>query len=205
MWYLLDQAPGIVDEAFFRWLETVERSLAISFGDWHPSYAESLQLEQVMRESGEDVPDELQVYYSHAYPFDRIKNGAFLWAKRLQQYRAAWAERLLRRGMTEDQVQASLSSMPALWPLDCLRQCDTVAFQIPAGDLAIVRIDSTSAVATPMAIGLRNYFLAQIGLHILAEEWDTRPDWEKQRTDPAIASLSKWPDSNAPRHICLES
>jgi hypothetical protein len=205
MWYLLDSAPEQLDDNFFRWLQTTETALSISFGDWNPSNEEALQINEFLSEISQEIPRHLRMYYDHAYPFDRVKHGASLWRQRLERYKELWAEQQLRRGLPAEQVQEALSTMPVLWPVDCFHRYDTVAFQTPKGDLAIVHIDAPSAIATGITVGLRDYFMAQVALYIVASELDIEPEWNELLSHPMIASFARWPDEDSPRHICLES
>ena len=147
----------------------------------------------------------MQIYYMHAYPFDGVKNAASLWAERIERFTRIWVERQRCEDWTADQEDNLSSSIPVLWPVDCFRQYDTVAFLTERGDLAVIHIDALSAKATPVAMGLRNYFLTQIALQILADELNVEPNWDRLCSHPAIASLSRWPVVNPPRHICLEA
>lgn len=203
MWKLLTQAPEKFDSAFLQWVRTTESILGVTFADWDPSGEEKQQIEQLVSVVGHDIPEELRVYYDHAYPFDHIKDGAARWVARSNHYASIWTQRLQHKGLTREQAYLSVSSAPFLWPVDCFRQIDTVAFCTANGRLAVIQIDSLSARTTPVALGLRNYFLAQIALQMLAHETDSKPDWAAKRSDPTIAAIAQWPENDPPLHVCL--
>lgn len=203
MWELLDQAPERLDNTFFQWVRAAETTLGITFADWDPSDEERQQIEHLGCATGEAIPNELQVYYDHAYPFDHVKDGAAKWVARLKQYADIWTERLLHKGVKKEQADELVSSAPFLWPIDCFHRFDTVAFCTSNGHLAVIQIDSLSAQAAPVAIGLRNYFLAQMALQVLANETDSEPDWMEQRSRPAIAAKTNWTETDPPLHVCL--
>lgn len=191
---LLDSYPNKFDDNFIQWLKNIESALLVSFCDWNPSDEEFLQIRQLIQHLGGEVPHDLQIYYNHAYPFDGIKNGVQHWVGRLGRYRETWAEWQRARGVATEHRQESFSMMQPLWPVDCFHRFDTVAFQLPDGNLAVMHIDAQSAKATPAGIGLRNYFLAQVALYTMAAEMDMEPDWQRQLSHPTIASLVQWPD-----------
>lgn len=205
MWKLLDQAPSQLNDNFFDWLRGIEEALSISFGDWQPTAEETMQIEQFAHRVNVQVPEELAVYYLHAYPFDNVKEGASRWIERYRNYIEVWTKRQERKGLTAQEVKDALVSMPVLWPVDCFHAHDTVAFTTPERALAIIQIDALTANVTPVAAGLRNYFLSQAALQILAEEMDVEPDWDSLRSHPKIASFSQWPLQDPPRHYCLDA
>jgi len=204
MWELLNQAPERLDNTFFQWVRAAETTLGITFADWDPSDEERRQIEHLGCATSETIPNELQVYYDHAYPFDHVKNGAAEWVARSKQYDSVWTERLRHKGMTQEQADELVSSAPFLWPVDCFHRFDTVAFRTSNGLLAVIQIDSLSAQAVPVALGLKSYFLAQLALEILAYETDSEPAWTEQRSYPAIAAMTHWPETDPPLHVCLQ-
>lgn len=203
MWELLTDVPERLDSAFFQWVQAAEITLGITFADWDPSEEERQQIEHLVCATGETVPRELQVYYGYAYPFDHVKNGAAEWAVRAKRYTDIWAERLRQKGIPKEQADVLVSSAQFLWPVDCFHRFDTVAFETPNDLLAVIQIDSSSAEAVPVAVGLRNYFLAQIALQVLANEANRKPDWAEQRSYPAIAAMTNWPETDPPSHVSL--
>ena len=204
MWELLNQAPERLDDTFFQWIRAVETTLGTTFADWDPSDEERRQIKHLCWAADQTIPNELQVYYDHAYPFDRVKDGAAKWVARSMQYAEIWAEQLRHKGVTEGQADELVSSAPLLWPVDCFHRFDTVAFRTSYELLAVIQIDSLSAQAVPVALGLRNYFLAQVALQMLAHEADSEPVWTEQRTYPAIAAITNWPETAPPLHVCLQ-
>jgi len=204
MWELLKDAPERLDSAFFQWVRAAESTLGITFADWDPSDEERQQIEHLVRETGETMPKELGVYYDHVYPFDHVKSGAAEWAVRSKRYADIWTERLQHKGVTREQADGLVSSAPFLWPIDCFHRFDTVAFRTLNGILAVIQIDSLSAQSVPVALGLRNYFLAQLALQILAHEADSEPAWAEQRSHPAINAITNWPETDPPLHVCMQ-
>jgi len=203
MWELLNQAPERLDNAFFQWIQATETTLGITFADWDPSDEERQQIERLVCTTSEAIFNELRIYYDHAYPFDHVKDGVAAWIVRSKRYADIWVERLRHQGLTKEQADVLVSSAPFLWPIDCFHRFDTVAFRTSNDHLAVIQIDSLSAQAVPVAVGLRNYFLAQIALQVLAHETDSEPDWTEQRFYPAIAAMTNWPETAPPLHVCL--
>ncbi len=204
MWELLKDAPERLDSAFFQWVRAAESTLGITFADWDPSDEERQQIEHLVRETGETMPKELGLSYDHVYPFDHVKSGAAEWAVRSKRYAHIWTERLQHKGVTREQADGLVSSAPFLWPIDCFHRFDTVAFRTLNGILAVIQIDSLSAQSVPVALGLRNYFLAQLALQILAHEADSEPAWAEQRSHPAINAITNWPETDPPLHVCMQ-
>ncbi len=199
MWYLLDQAPNGFGSHFLEWLQGIENSLSVSFADWHPSDEETQELERWIQQTGQEVPTTLQIYYRHAYPFDNVKNGALLWSDRVERYFKTWREQQRSASLPGGLEDLVSTAKLMLWPIDCFRHFDTVAFSTAQGDLVVIHIDALSAKVTPVAVELRNYFLTQVGLQILAAELNVQPDWDMLCSDPRIASLSRWPTVGSSR------
>lgn len=205
MWYLIDQAPQGFNIGFLEWLRITEDSLSTSFADWYPSDVETQEVKQLIQWIGQEVPTDLQIYYMCAYPFDRVKNGVSLWAERIERFMSVWMERQRPENWAAERENSLPSPIPVLWPVDCFHRYDTVAFLTEENELAVIHVDSLSAKATPVALGLRNYFLTQVALQILAHELNVEPNWNRLCSHPTIALLSRWPAVDPPRHICLEA
>lgn len=205
MWYLLETAPQTLNDRFFAWVREAEESLSVSLGTWAPSVEEADQIAFLANYFEAPIPRDLQVYYRHAYPFDRVRTGSRRWIERYQRYVDNWIEREIDRGSSAVSVRHSASTMSVLWPIDCFHSRDTVAFTTSENDLAVIEIDASASKVVPVALGLRNYFLSQVALQILAAEIDVEPDWSRLRKHPKVASLAQWPAQDPPRHFCLES
>ena len=193
MWNLLERAPKQFDQTFLQWLREMENYLSIAFADWYSSRAEIEEVQEYIQALGPKVPDELLFYYQNVYPFGQARDGANRWAVQMKRYKEIWGE------YSEEMLIAA----PPIWPIDCFHKYDVVGFVSSSGDLAVIRLDPRSGRGSPIAAGLRNYFLVEVAVQILAEESISDVDFDRLRSDPKVISLSGWPANNPPKQVAL--
>jgi hypothetical protein len=204
MWsQIFQQVPEEFDRRFLAWMRGVEDLLLVKLADWSPSVAEA----QVYAESiDQSMPKDLSVYYESAYPFGRLRDGWRKWNGRQVEYRRLWGRALTDRlGVEPAHAQAIAESAPPLWPIYCLeKERDIVGFVGENDAIAIIELDpSNSGKARPLAMGLRNYFLAEIAAESLAED-RVQVDLGTWRDHPAVRDISGWPAApSAPGHVSL--
>jgi hypothetical protein len=94
---------------------------------------------------------------------------------------------------------------PPLWPVYCLEKThDVVGFVWRNNHIAVIELDPLKGgEGHPYAIGLRNYFLANILIELLAED-KTEVDFRKLREQREVRKVSGWPEKPpVPEHIAL--
>ncbi len=205
MWSkIVQEAPGKFDQQFLQWIRQLEDLLLVKLADWSPTPAEEVQ--RYIEIVHQPVPTELKLYYENAYPFGLLRNGWRQWHARREEYRAIWIRRLADTlSIQPAQAETMVNGSAPLWPICCLeRKRDIVGFVWDNNEIAVIELDLLEGgKGKPIAIGLRNYFLANIALELLAED-KIEVDFDKLRQHPTIIEISGWPTKAPfPEHIAL--
>jgi hypothetical protein len=201
---VIGEAPEAFDAQFLNWLRHWEDQLSVRLADWVPSssgkvqrYADTVQ--QV-------VPADLQFYYEHAYPFGLLRDGWNSWHARIEGYHIAWVRSMVDRlAMESTHAEALVATSPPLWPIYCLEQKrDVAGFVWQDRIIAVMELDlAEGGRGRPVAVSLRNYFLTNIALELLAED-EGKITLDELRQHPEVLDASGWPTQPPfPEHIAL--
>lgn len=201
---IVKEAPGRFDQQFLQWVHQLEDLLLIKLADWFPSSAEEVR--RYAKAIHQSIPEDLKLYYENAYPFGSLRDGWRRWHGRQEEYRATWIHSLVDTlGVGSNQAETLVNGSAPLWPIYCLeKKRDVVGFVWNDDEIAVIELDLLEGGrGKPIAIGLRNYFLASMTLELLAED-KIEVDFDKLRQHPTVLEVSGWPTKPPlPEHIAL--
>jgi hypothetical protein len=205
MWdQLAQQAPSGFGHEFLEWVCHLESVLSVRFGYWSP--ADAGEVRQYAASIGQQVPQEVSIYYEHADPVSYLVNGWHRWRERDKQYRRTWARALTEvASLRSGEARRLVNDSPPLWPLDCFEgRLDYVSFVGQNGELVVLSLSlSDRGRGKPVAIGLRNYFLSGIALEALAEDMNVM-SLDEIMQHPVVLEVSGWPQEPPfPQHVAL--
>jgi len=201
---LLTQAPEGFDDRFLEWVYHLGDQLTVKFANWGATDSE--QADQYARAIGQRPPAELAVYYRHADPVGFLQDGWRRWQELLQEYRSEWVQALVDiMGTTREEARKQVNASPPLWPIDVFEtRLDWVGFVWRHDEIAVMGLDLRDrGRGRADSIGLRNHFLRDVVIELLAED-EATPDFDRLGEHPMALAVGGWPkEPPFPEHVAL--